>query len=331
MKHGKERFELYLSQIATLLSKSTKQKNAAMWLYQNNLRTPLFMLEALSKMYSELHNKKRFSNIKEQVKILEDALGAIDYYDTYAKQFALIKSFPKNITAYLQAQTREKIQHLNELLIEQKWIGDDAHKISDISKKISTAKWMKEKDEVKLINKYYGKAIYNIVEFVNIKKFKLDNVEADIHELRRKLRWLSIYPQALQGTIQLIKTKKSIKHLSKYCTKDVIQSPYNKFPAAGNKKHFLLLEQNYFYALSWQIANLGKIKDSGLAVIAIKEAIQQSKNISDAEALKTAYKLLGSKQLKIEQILAKASAISKIYFSENNLENLVVNISSISK
>jgi hypothetical protein len=324
MKNGSARFEFYLAQLQTLLSKAATQKNPALWLYRNNARTPLFMLEALAKMYAGMHNEKKFIKLKEHFKLLEDTLGAIDYYDNFASSFAKNKKIPAAVTQYLQAQSREKIQSLNELLTEEKWIGDSEGRIKKIQKKLSEADWLKEENEIKAINKFYGKAIYEIAEFTTKNKFHFNNVEADVHELRRKLRWLSIYPQALQGCIQLTKPKTSPAHLKKYLTKDITTSPFNKMPDAGDCSYFLLLNQNYFYALSWMIAELGKLKDSGLAVIAIKEALQQGGAVSEAAAYKKAYAALGNTQSTLPQLLKNAEKTGKTFFGENNLEHLVV-------
>jgi HPt (histidine-containing phosphotransfer) domain-containing protein len=324
MKYGLKRFEFYLDQLQVLLTKAAKQKNPGLWLYQNNARTPLFMLEGLAKLYSGIHNRKKFEKIKAQFKVLEDILGSIDYYDTCAKSFATNKKMPASITAYLQAQTREKIQSLNEILTEKEWLGSASTRIKKIKEKLDSADWLKEKKEVEELNEFYGAAIYDIVEFVQAQKFTFDNVEADVHELRRKLRWLSIYPQALRGVVQLSNTKSKEKALAKYQTTAIISSPFNKLPDAGEVKHFLLLNKQYFYALSWMIAELGKLKDSGLSVIAIKEALQQTKPISDTEAYTKAYQYLGNSQTKLPQILKDAASICKTYFNEHNLEHLVI-------
>ncbi len=328
MKNGLQRFGYYLAQLQTLLTKAAKQKNPALWLYQNNMRTPLFMLEALAKMYIDIHNKKKFTKLKEHFKLLEDVLGAIDYHDSFAKEFSKNKSIPAAVVNYLQAQSREKIQSMNELLTEDNWLGIDAGRINKIQKKLSKADWLKEEAEAKAINEFYGEAIYEIAEFINDPKFQFDNVEADVHELRRKLRWLSIYPQALRGCIQLSKSKNIPKHLLKYCTKEITTSSFNKMPDAGDNKYFLLLEQNYFYSLSWMIAELGKLKDNGLRVIAIKEALQQTSVVSEEDAYKKAYQLLGSKQPKIPQLLSSAAAVCKTYFTEHNLEHLVIGVAT---
>lgn len=324
MKSGITRFDFYLNQLLVLISNASKQKNPALWLYQNNCRTPVFMLEGLSKLYLDLHDKKKFSSLKEQFKLIEDALGAIDYYDSFAKEFAKNKKTSAGITKYLQAQTREKIQALNELLIEKNWLTVENNRISKIQAKLDKADFLKDKKEINEINKFYGKAIYEIVEFVQVEKFHFDNVEADVHELRRKLRWLSIYPQALRGCIQLTNSKNTPKHLDKYLTKEITTSPFNKMPDVGDNKHFLLLEQNYFLALSWMIAELGKLKDNGLRIIAIKEALMQTSSITETAALKKTYTILGAKYPTLPQLLKSAEAISKTYFSELNLEHLVV-------
>ncbi len=151
-------------------------------------------------------------------------------------------------------------------------------------------------------------------------------MEEDVHELRRKLRWLSIYPQALQGSIQLADNNKKANQLSKYLTKEITNSPFNKMPDAGDSKNFLLLDKNYFLSLSWMIDALGKLKDNGLTIVGVREALQETENANEATATKKAYQMLGSKQTKLPVLLKEAEAISKTYFKEKNLEHLVVGI-----
>ena len=330
MKNGLARFEFFLNQLQLLLDKAGKQKNPALWLYQNNIRTTLFMLEGLAKLYSGIHNEKKIGKIKEHFKLLEDVFGAVDYYDAFAKEFILAKKVPANIISYLQAQAREKIQNANELLQEHKWLGADNRRMRKIRQKLNEVDWMKDEREVKAINEFYGTAIYEIVEFAKASKFKFTNVEADVHELRRKLRWLSIYPQAFRGCIQYSsKTNAPSKLLAKYLTKAITTSPYNVMPAAGDNAYFLLLEKNYFYALSWMIAELGNIKDSGLCIIAVKEALMQTSTITEALAYKSAYQIFGNKQPHINILLNNAETITKTYFGEHNLEHLVIGTAAV--
>ena len=329
MKNGLARFDYFLNKLQELLVKSSKQKNPALWLYQNNARTPLFMLEGLAKLYAGLHNKKKFSKLKDQFKLLEDALGAIDYYDAFAKEFAKNKKIPASIKNYIQAQSREKLQSLNETLKEKEWISAGHIRIAKIRKKLAKADWQKEREETESINSFYILAIKKMLNFINQKDFHFENVEADIHELRRDIRWLSIYPQCLRGCIQLSKAKSSPRYLDKYLTKEITGSPYNIMPHAGDSKHFLVFNKNRFYALSWLIAELGKLKDNGLRVVVIEEALLQTTKTTDKDAAKKAYQLLGNKQLKIQQLLDKAETICKTFFKEKNLESLLIGTAAV--
>ena len=329
MKKGQAKFDYYLTNLQALLDKASSQKNAALWLYKHDARTPLFMLEGLAKMYSAFHNKKKFLKIKAHFKLLEDTLGTIDYYDNICKDIRGNKKIPAAIVTYLQAQTREKIQSLNEQLMAEGWLTKENNRIQKIRNKLAGANWLKEENEVIAINEFYGEAIYEITEFVQSAAFIFKNIESDVHELRRKLRWLSIYPQALRGCIQLNTGSSIPNSLKKYLTKEITHSFFNKMPDAGDATTLLLLEKNYFYALSWMIAELGKIKDNGLHVIAIKEALQQSISLEDAAAFKKAYLLLGKRQTPMNQLLTDAAAICKTFFDEQNLEHLVLGVRKI--
>ena len=331
MKNGLARFDHFLNQLQALLDRSSKQKNPALWLYQNNARTPLFMLEGLAKLYSGIHNKKKFGKIKTHFKLLEDAIGQIDYYDAFARSFAGNNKIPKPVISYLQAQSREKIQSLNEILTGKGWIGTGAKRLEKLRKKLANADWQNEKEDIKSIHGFYIISINNILEFLNQKDFHFKNVENDLHELRRMLRWLSIYPQALKGCIQLSKPKTSPKYLSKYLTREITGSPYNLMPDAADQKYFLLLDKDRFYALSWMIAELGKLKDNGLKVEIVKEAILQTTSAKEKPALAKAYQLTGPKQITIQQALTSAGNLCKDYCKEKNLESLITGIATVKK
>ena len=307
MKNGLARFDFYLNQLEKLLLNAAANENPALWLYSNNARTPLFMLEGLGKLYSGLHNPKKFAKIGMHFKLLEDALGAIDYYDSFAKQFSKDKKIPAKTTKFLQTKTAEKVKFLNDLLMERNWIGENADRLAKIRKKLNDADWLKEDAEMKAIESYYRVSIGKINAFAKIYKNGFTELETQVHELRRKLRWLSIYPQALQGCIQLTEKSAEDKNLAKYLTPEIVNSPFNKMPNVGANKVLLMFEKDYFLSLSWMIAELGKLKDEGLRIVILDEANDKS---SSDSANTTA-------------ILSKATEISKTYFTEKNLDKLL--------
>ncbi len=330
-KKGQERFEFYLVKLEALLLQSSKEKNPALWLYTNGVRTPLFMLEGLAKLYAGIHNRKRFEKLKLHFKLLEDTLGAIDYYDCFAKEFVSNAAVPTAVTEYIQAQSREKIQRLNDLLIENKWIGDRANRIEKIRNKLSDADWKEPKDELKAIFDFYKTSISAIKEFMFAATDGFTEIESQVHALRRKLRWLSIYPQALQGVVQLNSSVVTRDAVLKYLTPEIVNSPYNKMPDQGDNSYTLLLEKNYFLSLSWIISELGKLKDNGLRLLIVVEALQQTEGLSHYDALHKACEIFGGDQEALQKILASANALCKTYFEEKNLDRLIYGISSSKK
>jgi hypothetical protein len=326
MKNGLEKFDFYLSQLEKLFGEALKEGNVALRLYNNNARTTLFMLEGLAKIYGGLHDKKIFSKIEAHFKLLEDALGTVDYYDSFAREFSINKKIPAAVADYAKAQARENIQRLNDLLREEKWIGERANRTRKVRKKLGSVGWLKEKDEAKAIASFYKKQIKKIEAFDQAFNGEFTEIETQVHALRRKLRWLSIYPQALRGFIQLDESGEQTEDEKKYLTPEIINSPFNKLPDAGANKYLLMLDKNRFFALSWLIAELGKLKDDGLRVLLINEALQQTKNISRDEAEKQTYRLLGRNSSSLTEILSKASQICKEFFAEGNLDKLLKGI-----
>ncbi|MEP6711707.1 MAG: hypothetical protein ABJA37_04780 [Ferruginibacter sp.] len=322
MKNGLARFEFYLLKLEALFAQAAKEKNPGLWLYSNNARTPLFMLEGLAKLYAGIHNRKRFEKIKVHFKLLEDTLGAIDYYDSFAKEFAADPAMA-HITEYLQAQSREKIQRLNDILIESKWIGEKESSVEKIRTRLQGAGWLQPKDEVKGIMDFYTSSIEVIKVLILATSKGFTQIEAEVHALRRKLRWLSIYPQALQGAIQLTDSHIPDENINNYLVPEIVNSAFNKMPDAGNNTYFLLLEKNYFLALSWMIAELGKLKDKGLKIIAVTEALQQLDAIPQNEAQQKAYTVLGEDSAALQNILSEATTICRKYFEAHYLDQLI--------
>ncbi len=329
MKNGDARFDFYLNKVQTLMEQAAKEKNPALWLYTNDIRTPMFMLEGLSRLYANLHNKKKFTKLKEHFKLVEDGMGAVDYYDNYAKIFLAHATVPVHIREYMQAQTREKIEHLNEVLVNEEWIGNDAVRIKKIRKKLQEGEWLQSKDEAKAVKLFYEDEIKAIKKFVREAGDNFTEMEAQVHELRRDLRWLSIYPQALQGMIQLTHSGTSDQSAEKYLVPEIVHSKYNVMPDAGNNDWFVLFDKNYFYALSWMIAETGKLKDKGLQVFAVTEALQQTEGMNHNDAYQKAFEILGIANDSINKILSTASQITREFMKEQHLDKMIYGLGHI--
>ena len=320
MKLGKARFDYQLNKVNVLLSEAQNQENPALWLFLHDLRTPMFMLESLSKMYAQLHNKPFFTEINERFKEVEDVLGAIDYYASFLREFHADEKIPATVKNHLESKTREKIALFNNLLTKKGWT--DGKTLRKINEGLTIAKWQNQEEEIANIEKYYYKQVRKINEFVGETTFEFNNVESQVHELRRKLRWLSIYPQAFQGAIQLHESETNLTNLEKYLTDEIVSSPFNNLPNSLATNHHLLLEKNHFLALSWMISELGKLKDKGLKITALKDAFQEITFLKDEEAMNEVYRVLGDNYPKMDTLLKQAGEVAQTFFNEKILDKL---------
>lgn len=324
MKQGQQRFERYIIQVEALLAQANQTEQPAMFLYQNDARTPFFMLEALSKLYAEMHNKKKFDKIKTWAKELEDGIGAIDFYDHAIKEFKQQQAIPVAAMAYLNEQLVQAISSLDKSLIDKKWIGDNPRITKKIRKKLNEVDWKKEKKECKLAVKQLQSSCEDIVAFLEKRADGFTEMESEVHELRRELRWISIHAKASNGLIQLADTFEDDAHLESFITEATRQSPFNKMPDFGSLKSIILLEENNFYALSTWISKLGDIKDKALSIMLLAEAIEKTEHIHTDKSLLVAVKLLGYEENIMASLLKEASSLSQEMVESDVLTDLII-------
>ncbi len=329
MSNGKTRFEHWLTILEPLFKQASVNENPALWLYQNDARTPLFMLEALAKMYTQLHDKKKFKKIHKWAKELEDAIGAIDYYDHIAKDFEHNAQIPVHIVAYLQQQTQNALQHVNAILVKRNWIENDKSRLQKIRKKINKCSFKNPGDEIAGITNFYSKSCKQILDFVQDANLPFTQIEEHVHEFRRKIRWLSIYTNALQGAVQLTDNKVEDANMQEYLTDEIVNSPYNRMPPTQNNICFLFLEKNNFYALSWLISKLGKLKDAGLSEVALSEALQKCDDLPADKARDLAESLVGQHEHSMQYILQEASTHVSNFIERQYLQNLISHASCV--
>lgn len=324
MKKGFNRFNFYIQQIRDLMEKARAEKDPAMWLFQNNARTPFFMLEALSRIYGGIHNRKEFDKLRLRFKQIEDGLGQIDYFNSLYLAFQSDKKINPEYVDYMKQRMDESSSRLNELLIGEGWLTDKHVRIEKIITKLEDADWLKPTKEVDEMAEFYKASIDNINELISKTRYLFDNVEEDVHEIRRRLRWLSIYPQAMQGVFQYDAASHAPAYLNKYLTKEITDSPFNKLPPPGSNTSFVILNKYYFLALSWMIAKLGVLKDEGLLITGLAEAIRHNTGCSDKDAIRESCAMSGVKQSRIQEILDEAEAVTKKFIKEKNLKHLIV-------
>jgi hypothetical protein len=313
-------FLFYSKQLQSLLAKASKQKNPALWLYKNDIRTVLFMLEALTRLHDKAFNKKIFNKWNKRFKKLEDIFGKIDEYISIENDLRTNKRVSKEVLKYFKVNSDNYIQKCNQRLIEKNWLNN---KLLLFDEKLNDFDCTGE-HLLKLKNSILNE-IDTIIRFVEKNDCCFTKLEEEVHELRRKLRWLSIYAQALNGLIQLSKLTKKSKFSNNYFTKEVLNSPYNNLPVKPKNVTIIEFDANSFFALSWIIKELGNLKDTGLNIEKLSNAIFILEDITAIEAKNKAISILGFKKTIESDILKTASTIvNTTLLKDKILEKLVI-------
>jgi hypothetical protein len=319
---GKARFLHFLSKTEKILAEATASENPARLIYEQDLRTALFMLEGLSRIYKKVYPRQKIKKLNRKFKHFEDLLGQINFYDEFHEAFQENQKIPALITSYTSEKVEGKLNELNIFLIKKKWIGTKKKGLKKIYKTLDKVEWFDETGDARAVGMIYENEIRKVIKKFKSSEESFRNIEHDVHELRRELRWLSIYPQALCGLVQLTAGDDCPEYLRKYLTPEIVNSKFNVMPAGDALNHHIFLNRNYFYALSWMIDRLGKLKDSGLEQLLIKEALENVFKVS-AHADELAFAFCSETQMTINEILQASKKIADDFFDEKILSNLV--------
>lgn len=273
MKFGYLRFVKQMDNIGAILEKASRSDDPVEYVYKNDLRTPFFMVEGLCRLYQDLHNGKTFKKMLEQAKLVEDALGMYDFYVVLDKELSADAALPEVIRTQIVRKREAAAQHVNEVLASGDWWN--GRRLPEWNKKLRTLKWLKEAEERQALVEVYRSEIRKVYSFIGKAPFPFEDIEEHVHELRRKLRWLSIYCHALDGMVKLKETADPVpEKFRKYLTDKVLTSPFNQFTGSYKYEKLICLDKTGFMALSWMIATIGELKDDGLTLHAIHELAQ---------------------------------------------------------
>lgn len=270
-----------LQNLSALLIKSKKSKNPAIYLHQNGARNVLFQLEGLMRIYRFVSNKKKYNGYYKEFKALEDTLGAIDYAVSMQEKFQQQPALKKVSQVLFKGMLDEECGFLNDALASNGF-GDKNH-FAELTTTVA------EDEKLDIDTVVHGTALLIAKELTKVLKglekgdYDLDDLEGGLHELRRKIRWTSIYAQVLNGHIQLHKTDKVPAAYKAYCTKAIMSNPYNKMAKAPAKGLQLTIEAHHFYALSYLIGTLGELKDIGQRCMVFEE-LMNAAQIKDTKA-----------------------------------------------
>ena len=264
-----QRFVAPLNQLNEILQQGRNQRDKGAAFYKNHGRDVLYKLEALSRVYKNISDKKFFEKWNKHFKSLEDALGLMDYNDAMNNEFSGYKELKKSAEKKFGVGFQEASLAVSIMLKEEGWISGER-----------TDEFVSGLNEV-----HFKDGDVDRVAFANVVTDEMDklvmkygngeidpyDLEGGLHEFRRRLRWVSIYAQVSNGLFQLRPIGKIPADLHKYCTREVVSSPFNKLPKPSKGTDPVVIQAHYFYALSWLIQYLGDMKDVGLRYAAFLE------------------------------------------------------------
>lgn len=300
--------------ILEFFQKSASQENPAWFLYKHKVRTPLFMAESITRILTEITEEKYLSKASKKIKKLEDTLGAIEDYDTLAIFFSKNKKIKKEQVDYFKNKLEKAQKKLNKKLIEKEFYQELFQSLSSSKLNLNT------KEQVEKFKKQIAKELKECYTFFTSHKTGFSSMEEEVHEIRRKLRWISIYTQSLDGLISLDKDTKKYPWEKKFISDAEKKSPYNKLPIHKDLEAYIHFNQKAFLALSFVIAKLGDIKDKGLRWENLAETLEKNGHKSAMN--------LTAKQLNLtyseEDLFKEAHALLNDYFVTYKIHELLI-------
>jgi hypothetical protein len=297
----------YRKKLWSKLNLASKKSDPALWLYQNDARTDLFMLQSIARLMWKYKPDKENGKLRLRFKELEDMLGRVDQYDTLAKEAKKMKLKSKAAILYYEKKREKALWGMNELLLKKKFLKKFMVKFG--------ASLKTNFNDTKLINGLAEEIRSEMLEcesFFQENPEAFDDMESQVHEFRRKLRWVSIYAMSLQGMIVLKTAAKKVWE-KEFIDEATRKSPFNVLPKAQKLKSHIPYNKNAFLAVSFVIKELGIIKDEGLAAEALIKALRKGEGMGKKTAHHEAYRLLNRKDNK-KELLAKAHRLLQVFF-----------------
>ncbi|PBQ32909.1 hypothetical protein CNR22_14375 [Sphingobacteriaceae bacterium] len=299
-------------QILEFLQRSASQKNPAWFLYHHKVRSPLFMAESVTRILTEITEEKFLLKAGKKIKKLEDSLGALEDYDTLVTLFSKNKKIKKEQVAYFEKKLEKTQKKLNSKLIEKEFYQEIFQHLSSSKLNLNNKEWVEK------FKKQISKELNDGYSFFTKLKTGFTSMEEEVHEIRRNLRWISIYAQSLDGLIVLDADSKKYSWEKKFITQAEKKSPYNKLPLQKNLEAYIHFNKKAFLALSFVITKLGEIKDKGLRWENLAESLPENKNAMD----------LAAKQLNLkynqEDLFKEAYDLLEDYFVTHRIHELLL-------
>ena len=310
-------FQQYCKQLTAIYKKAKTQSNPALFLYKNKARTILFMMESVLRISNKLFEDKEITEWRDTVKKMEDALGEIDVYIVLLSDFSKLETVKVQQLEYISHKLDKSVDKFNKKLSKHDFYMEDIKKMS-AGFKIN----FNDKNMVLQLHEEIRSELKESYDFFNRFPKGFTDMEDQVHELRRKLRWISIYGESFQGLIALNPTKETYKWEKEFITKEELKNPFNKLPVKKNLNQYILFNKKAFYAMSFVIGNLGVIKDNCFRLMYLEKSIHKTSTEKGVNSYILAHKQLNVKYTHAS-LLKEAHVLLKLYFNKYKIHEIL--------
>lgn len=246
--HQQVRFEKWLDILETPLASGKNGAEAAEALIAAaDSRVASFNLQGLAKIYESLDKDGEFVRINADFKGLEDAIGAVDKWQTLEKKDELKKA----------------MKDLADLLEDKNWSKNHSSpRIGKIRKFITDFKW----SNVKKDQEFFAEQIRDDLKKLEKTNFEFETLEEGngLHEFRRSARWFLMKARVLNGGIQFKQPENkcaSKANADLLQDEDVNTSKYAVLPEDVTGQYTCRISKCLYLSVVQVVEQIGVIKD----------------------------------------------------------------------
>lgn len=278
--------------------------------YACGVRNHYFYVETICRIGRDLGSEEVFEKHLKKFKEAEDILGQYDFFFSLSEATSHVPECRERFEELHGENFATAGEKLHNLLEEER----DSKQHSTFLKDCKEIEFDKPEKLQKEFGVFLIKAIQKLSKGWEKGEFNPDEIETGIHELRRKLRWLSLYAQVSNGMIQLTGKEVKTEIAEVYVTREILTSPFLQFPKAPEGIRPLEIKFAHFAALSSLIATLGELKDAGLTLEALNA---EEKPLKCLKALPEDNRTLSS-------IRKEAEKHTRNFFEKHQIPELIV-------
>lgn len=253
-----------LQGLISLTQAAAITEDPTLYFFKQNARNNFFDLEAAFRIFRKTHSKDVAEPLYEIYKSAEDAIGKYDFISSSSSQIASDTKLSEALKEKIILQEKKARIELKQFLHKEKWLPDATDNVSEQAEQMKEILATDSADFRNDFIKFLSKTLSKIDEEYHKGELDPHLLEEGIHEIRRKIRWISIYAKISGGFIQTQKKEKINGEYKKYLTEEITSSPFIKLPACPEGVSPITIRFENFAALSWMIRALGELKDEGL-------------------------------------------------------------------